>query len=150
MKNEAPKSHTDLKEILDNLPEDKKEKTLEAIWEMSIENSYSGPIPRPQDMEQYNAAIPHGADRIMTMAEKQLNHRIEVEQHAVKSGLNLQRKGQICGFILAFICIAGGIVLGFYDKTTIAVTLVTSTITALLAAFVMGKNKTPEDPDTPQ
>ncbi len=49
----------------------------------SIEYS-SGPLPHPSILESYNNIIPDGAERIMAMAERQLNHRIETESFVAR------------------------------------------------------------------
>ncbi len=36
---------------------------------------FSGPLPHPQILAQYNQAVPNAADRIIKMAESQSNHR---------------------------------------------------------------------------
>ena len=42
----------------------------------------SGPLPPAEEMEAYNRLIPDGGNRVLTMAEKQLDHRIEIEKIA--------------------------------------------------------------------
>ena len=45
--------------------------------------SFQGPIPPPQLLEQYSKVIPNGAERIMAMAESQLQHRQSLESAVV-------------------------------------------------------------------
>lgn len=47
----------------------------------------SGPVPPPQILQHYNDVIPDAAERIMRMAEKQSNHRIELEGRVIKSDI---------------------------------------------------------------
>lgn len=47
--------------------------------------SYSGPIPHPMLLKEFNDVIPNGADRIMAMAEKQSEHRINIEDKVVNA-----------------------------------------------------------------
>lgn len=46
--------------------------------------SFSGPLPPPNLLAQYNDVAPNGADRIIAMAEKQSAHRMGLESHVVK------------------------------------------------------------------
>ena len=44
----------------------------------------TGPIPSPDAFQQYDEILPGAADRILEMAEKQSDHRMEWEQRALK------------------------------------------------------------------
>lgn len=57
---------------------------------IQVQAAFSGPIPPPEMLAQYNAVLPNGADRIVKMAEDQSAHRRRVES-----------RGQIFGFALA-------------------------------------------------
>ena len=45
---------------------------------------YSGPIPSPGTLAQYEKAVPGAADRIMTMAERERAHQRRIELAAVQ------------------------------------------------------------------
>ena len=47
----------------------------ENVQVMIAQRFHSGPLPSPSDLAQYNAIISNGADRIMTMAEKEQEAR---------------------------------------------------------------------------
>ena len=58
---------------------------------------YSGPLPPPQMLEQYNRAVPNGAERIMAMAEKQAAEVISAskgEGNAVKKKEDTHRMAE--------------------------------------------------------
>ena len=61
---------------------------------------FSGPLPHPQLLNQYNEVIPGGADRIVKLTENQAAHRQSLESRA-----------QVFTFILALVALVGGIVL---------------------------------------
>lgn len=64
-----------------------------------IRSEYSGPLPPPQSLEKYNKIIPGSAERILAMAEKQSDHRRELE----KKALNTDSRNSLLGIISAFI-----------------------------------------------
>ena len=71
---------------------------------------FSGPLPPPQILSQYNEAVPNGAERIMAMAEKQSEHRRELEAKVITT----DSRNSLCGIIAAFVLgmttvIVGGI-----------------------------------------
>ncbi len=74
------------------------EPTREQLVQILAASQFRGPLPPPEMLAQYNEALPDGADRIVTMAEKQADHRRRVES-----------RGQIFGFSIAMTAILGGI-----------------------------------------
>lgn len=70
---------------------------------------HSGPLPPPEVLEKYNSAITNGADRIMVMAEKQQEHRFELERSTIKEQLSQSRRGQRFGLIIGLAAIAGSV-----------------------------------------
>ena len=40
---------------------------------------WAGPIPPPELLAEYDQVIPNGAERILSMAEKQSDHRMRME-----------------------------------------------------------------------
>ncbi len=84
------------------IPEAKKVEIIKAVRKVSIRkaSSFSGPIPPPELLKGYNEVIQNGAERIISMAENQSKHRIQLEDYAIKEELSQSRLGQIFGFIL--------------------------------------------------
>jgi uncharacterized membrane protein len=66
----------------------------------AVRVEFSGPLPHPQLLAQYNEAVPNGADRIVKLTENQAEHRQTMES-----------RGQVFTFALALIALVGGIVL---------------------------------------
>lgn len=66
----------------------------------AVHLEFSGPLPHPQLLSQYNEAVPDGAERIVRLTESQARHRQTMEARA-----------QIFTFVLATIGLVGGIAL---------------------------------------
>ncbi len=62
--------------------------------------SYSWPIPHPAQMEKYELICPWSADRILTMAEKQSDHRMSLEKDYTKESFEANKRWQIFAFII--------------------------------------------------
>lgn len=60
-------------EVLDALPERVRDSVVEAAW-------FSGPLPPPTMYGEYERTLPGSAERILVMAEKEQDHRIEWER----------------------------------------------------------------------
>lgn len=61
----------------------------------------SGPIPPPEILSRYNTVVPNGADRLLVLAEKQTNHRIELENKVLDSDIRRSDRGLIFGLVIA-------------------------------------------------
>ncbi len=125
---------------LDEAEPDIKELLLKTMTVMQSQSVHrSGPLPSPEDLEHYNEVIPNGADRIMKMAENQLEHRLSIEKSVVNSNNNDSRLGQIFGFVLSIVCIGAAVYLGINDHEWLAGIIATTTIIGLITTFVLGK-----------
>jgi uncharacterized membrane protein len=81
-----------------------------------VSKFFSGPLPPPDVLAEYNEAFQGAAERIVTMAESQLKHRQEMESRVVASNCRNELVGQIIGAVLSGIAILGGIYLAAHDK----------------------------------
>ena len=69
---------------------------------------WSGPLPSPESLAKYNAVIPNAAERIMAMAEKEMEHRHQredAEQRQDEMLLAKRWKLAITSIILGFVCV---------------------------------------------
>jgi len=63
---------------------------------------YSGPLPPSQELMNYNNIIPGAAERIITMAEKEAEHRRSAENLLVAEEVRSSKTGQRFAFVLGF------------------------------------------------
>ncbi|MFT5891936.1 MAG: putative membrane protein [Dokdonia sp.] len=114
----------------------------------SITRSFSGPIPPPDVLNDYNQVIPDAAERILQMAEKQSEHRMFLEKTVIPEQVSQSKRGQIFGFIAAIICFILTLIFGLKGEIKLAVAIITVTVLGLSSIFVLGKiysNKKQED-----
>lgn len=50
-----------------------------------VSANWSGPLPPPGALQQFNVIIPNGAERIMAMVEQEQAHRIAIESKALRA-----------------------------------------------------------------
>jgi uncharacterized membrane protein len=58
-----------------------------------IQSEFSGPLPPPAILAQYDRVVPGAAERIITMAEEQSRHRRPMESQLVVSDIADARRG---------------------------------------------------------
>ena len=103
---------------------------------------YSGPLPPAEEIEAYEHVCPGSADRIITMTEKSLDHRMANEKLIVSEETKQSARGQILGFILALFFGVIALILGMYGHEILAGIIASGDIVSLAVIFVL--NKVPE------
>ena len=71
-----------------------------------VQSEFRGPIPPPEIISGYEAIVPGAADRILSMAETQSQHRQEMERIKMKS----ESRDGLLGILFAFILGIGSII----------------------------------------
>jgi uncharacterized membrane protein len=100
---------------------------------------FSGPLPPPHVLGQYNQAFPNAAERIMEMAEGQSKHRQDLEKSRVLADIDNERRGQWLAFALALFMFVGGFLLVWQGTSVVGLTLLIAEIAALVGLFIYGK-----------
>ena len=77
---------------------------------------FSGPLPPPNVLIKYEEATSGAADRIISMAEKQAQHRQTLEEKVVNSNIHNERLGMYFAFILTVSIMLLGAYLLMNDK----------------------------------
>jgi Predicted membrane protein len=114
---------------IDQQHEDSQEFTLTA-------QRFSGPLPHPAILAQYNDVIPGGAERVIAMAERNQQHRHAMESMVVRGGLSAQRNGQWFGLIVALVGMAGSIWLISQGQTWGGAAIGTVDVVGLVSLFI--------------
>ncbi len=133
-------------QIIDNdLPTKEKTQQISQIIKVSRE-SFSGPIPHPRIVGGYKEFIPDAPERILTMAEKEQQHRIDVENEMltqnkmnITNSKNANLISQIFAFILILVLICTGAMLTLYGHQAVGITIFGTTILGVAGVFVTGK-----------
>jgi uncharacterized membrane protein len=77
-----------------------------ALVRVQQESFFSGPLPPPELLREYDKIAPGCAQRIIGMAEKEGDHRRAIQKLKVRGGLAARTRGQYLGWSLAVV-IAG-------------------------------------------
>ena len=90
--------------------EKEKEQVRQVVAEV-IRSEFSGPIPPPSIIKGYEEILPGSADRILAMAEKQSDHRQEMDRKIVNTEARDSLLGILFAFMLGFGCILAAVVM---------------------------------------
>lgn len=102
------------------------------------EVSYSGPLPPPHVLRDYEDVLPGLADRIVTMAEKQLDHRMRLEKTVIAGGSKRASQGIYAAVIIEGMFLATSCYLAHLGMTADALKVVGGSAVALVGAFGFG------------
>jgi len=129
--------------ILQRMPPAEQKKVIRSITISSFQ-AHMGPLPAPESLDQYNKIIPDGAERIMTMAEKQSSHRINIEHIVISGQVKQSGRGQIFGLIIAFVAIGASILLAMFNHEIVAGIIGGGSVVGLVTVFVVGRKEQKE------
>ena len=119
---------------IENLPTEQKLKLAQELARhTTIETTFSGPLPPPDVLQQYQDTLPNAADRIFTMAEKEQQLRASGQASAFEN--ERKRIGIVLWLGLALIAVAG--LATWHGNTYIALSLgLAGTISALIRYLI--------------
>ena len=130
---------------LESIDEILKDETIDQSTKISIllgrinkSITFSGPIPHPTILKGYEEVLLGSADRILSMTEKEGEHRRKIETELVKNDNIRSYLGQIAGFTIAIVGLGGSIYLGINDKVWASGIMGAGTLTGLVTVFVKG------------
>ena len=102
-------------------------------------SSFSGPIPPPAVLADYDHVVPGSADRILAMAESNARHRREIEAKVVDSNCRAQSRGQVLAFVLALTTIVAGSLLIYAGHEGKGFAMVVTAAGSLIGAYLWGR-----------
>jgi uncharacterized membrane protein len=76
-------------------------KTKSTVRQIAERVSYSGPLPPSSELAQYERVLPGSAERILALAEKEVEHRHHADNKIIEKTLRASNTGQILSFALS-------------------------------------------------
>lgn len=109
--------------------------------EATRRTTFQGPLPPPEVLQQYGEVRPDLVDRIVTMAERQGEHRRAIESKIVEASLRNSGRGQLFGLIIGLFGL-GAAALCVIQGHGISGTIIgTVDLVALVSVFVLGRRR---------
>lgn len=99
----------------------------------------SGPLPDPATLREYESILPQAADRIFSLAEREqvFAHTYNLNEQKARGRATLL--GQVFGFVLGILGVAGAVVLSVYGKELGGVAIFVGAVGTLIFTAVWGK-----------
>lgn len=102
---------------------------------------HRGPVPPPETLKAYAEILPSMPERIMAMAEREQQHRHEVDRNHHRTRSIALARGQWFAFVLGFSGIVGGVILLMSDKSVAGFTTLLSTVGTLIGLFLYAEKR---------
>jgi len=113
--------------------------TLPQITYQQSTSVYSGPIPSPGMLDEFNKVMPNGADRVMRMAEEQSQHRMRLETATVTSQNKQGERGQYFAIASVMALIFAGVAVCYLGCPVVGGTIFGTTVVGIGGVFIYGK-----------
>ncbi|AGS80680.1 membrane protein, PF10097 family [Leptospira phage vB_LbrZ_5399-LE1] len=111
-----------------------------ALNHHSIETSFfSGPIPHPEILKEYEKILPGAAERIFSSFENQSAHRQKLELTVVTANTHSQKAGTHWSGAIVFLSITCGTYLIMNGHDAIGLSAIIGSLGGLVLIFITGK-----------
>lgn len=121
------------------------------------EESFSGPLPHPKHLAEYDRVLPGAADRIIAMAEKEQTHRHDWENTSLKFDFSYSILGIVLGFLIALALLVLAYISSQAGHQNVALAFLAASTVGMVASFIKGrswledeKSEPEKDPTTPK
>ena len=105
----------------------------------------SGPLPTPEEFDEYNKVLPGAADRILKMAEDLTSY----ESKKLTEDSKIKSRNSLLGLIFAFLTSTFVLIVSYAaimkGEGLVSLGLVVAELAALITAFVYNKNQDNEE-----
>jgi Predicted membrane protein len=95
-------------------------------------------LPPAHELEHYETLYPGTTRILLETYQRQVAHRIEIEENVIRGDTRRADNGQIMAFILALVTIIGGFVLVILGKSIIGISSILGALATLLGVFMYG------------
>jgi len=115
-------------------------KVATVVLSIVHQESFSGPLPHPKHLAEYNQILPGAADRIIAMAEKEQAHRHSWEVKSLRYDFSYSLLGIILGFVIALALLILAYVSSQAGHQNVALTFLAASTVGMVASFIKGRS----------
>lgn len=126
------------------VPTGQRDQVIAQVTSLVTEERFSGPIPHPRHLAEYDKIVPGSAAQIIQMAHDNLCHNQNLQSQALSADIDDTREGRRLGFAALVILMVGAIVCGLVGKDAIALAMLGATVVGTIGRFIQGRAKSAE------
>ena len=111
------------------------------LTQIAVSEQFSGPMPHPKHLREYEAVLPGAAERILSMAERNLYHNMAGNRTMLDAEIEDRKRGMKYGAGLFGLLIACGFASLFVTTNPLVPGLfLGSAVIGGITAFIKGRN----------
>ena len=133
--------NSDLREQIERtvgevVPQANRQLVIERVVTLMSKESFSGPLPHPKHLSEYERISPGAADRIITMAEESQGHIQELDRKIISSEVSDKKIGLYAGIGSLAALIIGAFFLALLGNNIGAAVLMGGTAVSVLGMLL--------------
>jgi uncharacterized membrane protein len=125
--------------LFDGINRDQRKQIIQTLV-LTLHKTHIGPLPDVETLEGYSNLIPDGADRVMRMAERQSEHRMELEKKVLEGQTRQSGVGQVLAFLIGLAALGASVYVIVQGAEWPGALIGVGGITGLVTAFIKGKD----------
>ena len=111
------------------------------LTQIAVSEQFSGPMPHPKHLREYDEILPGAAERILTMAERNLAHGIAMDEKLSSAEISDRKLGMWLGATIFTLLIAGAFAsIFFIDSAVVPGLFLGTAAIGGVVAFIRGRN----------
>lgn len=130
-----------VKRIGSLVPKGQQAQVVAQVVSLVQQESFSGPLPHPRHLAQYDEILPGLAERIVCMTESNLDHAQRMQEKALDSDIQDMKIGRLYGFIVLVLLIGAAGVSGYAGMIELAIAFLSVGVAGVVGAFIKGRKK---------
>ena len=119
--------------------------------------AYSGPLPPPEWLRQYEQVLPGVADRMMALVESEVSkqhdesaHRRLMQERAVAAGISMAKRGQAVAALLGLSFLVAAVVLALAGNPLLGGVIGIADLVGIVVSFALGLARQRADESHPE
>lgn len=119
---------------------------------MTLDVTYSGPLPPPEILARYEKAFPGCAERILAAFEKEGEHRRQLDladvkhlEHALAARTRAQEHGMVSARLVAILGLIVTAFIAWIGHPSAAVIIGGTELVGLVTVFILGRRVPPKE-----
>lgn len=122
----------------------------DAVVQSSVEMAaaYSGPLPPPEWLRQYEGVLPGIADRMMALVESEVSnqhdasaHHRQMQERVVSAGITMAKRGQVVAALLGFSFLVAAVVLALAGNPLLGGVIGIVDLLGIVVSFALGLSR---------
>ena len=121
------------------VPQGQRSQVVAQMVSLVQEERFSGPIAHPRHLREYDDILPGSANRIITMAENNLEHAHHMQRTAIAADVQDMKDGRRFGFAALIILILSALLCGSLGNNTLALAFLGAGALGVIGNFIDGR-----------